>query len=193
MLDKAAGRSLFSLSDSTNLRLEAMQLFEQCLTSGEEAPFVSFIESQLVREPTRLDLLREIADDLQQRLLSLREYHFDVRDRVVRTFNESYGVDIASLAPSALLHQYHFLTPDEVLSFAREKGVTLDEKDAVLLRKMVEASLQMAAQLYADILLTTRLHDLVLDWLAAMSIAVNRQFWNAHRPSQGKLDNNISH
>jgi hypothetical protein len=193
MLDNVTGRSLFSLSDANHLRLEAMQLFEQCLTSGEESIFVSFVESQLVFEPPRLDLLREIADDLQQRLLSLREYHFDVRDRVVRTFSESYGVDITSLTPSTLLDHYHFLTPDDILSFAREKGVTLGDKDAVLLRKMVEASLQMAGQLYDDIQLTARLHNLVLDWLSGMNIAATRQFWNMHHPSQGKYNNNFSH
>jgi len=181
------------LGDSNYLRLEAMNLFEQCLTRGDDSLFVSFIESQLVREPTRLDLLREIADDLQQRLLSLREYHFDVRDRVVRTLNESYGIDITPLTPSTLLDQYHFLTPDDVLTFAREKGVTLSEKDAALLRKMVEASVQIAAQLYDDIQLTMRLHALVLDWLAGMSIAVTRQFWSVHRPPQGKIDTGLSH
>jgi hypothetical protein len=193
MLDNSTGRSLFSLSDSNYLRLEAMELFEQCLTSGDESPFVSFIESQLVIEPPRLELLHQIADDLQQRLLSLREYHFDVRDRVVRTFAESYGVDITPLTPSSLLDQYHFLTPDGVLSFAREKGITFSEKDAVLLRKMVEASVQMAGQLYDDIQLSLRLHNLVLDWLSGMNIAVTRQHWNSRHASQGKFDNSISH
>jgi hypothetical protein len=144
-------------------------------------------------EPPRLELLHEIADDLQQRLLSLREYHFDVRDRVVRTFAESYGVDITPLTPSSLLDQYHFLTPDGVLSFAREKGTIFSENDAVLLRKMVEASVQMAAQLYNDIQLSMRLHSLVLDWLSGMNIAVTRQYWNTHHSSQGRFDNNLAH
>jgi hypothetical protein len=193
MLDNSTGRSLFSLSDSNHLRLEAMELFEQCLTSGDESPFVAFIEAQLIIEPPRLELLHQIADDLQQRLLSLREYHFDVRDRVVRTFAESYGVDITPLTPSSLLNQYHFLTPDGVLSFAREKGITFSESDAVLLRKMVEASVQMAGQLYDDIQLSMRLHSLVLDWLSGMNIAVTRQHWSSRHASQDKSDNSISH
>jgi hypothetical protein len=97
MLESVMGQKLFSLVESGHLRIEAMQLFEQCLTNGDASAMMTFIERQLVYEPPRLQLLREIADDLQQRLLSLREYHFDVRERVVSTLSESYDVDISPL------------------------------------------------------------------------------------------------
>jgi hypothetical protein len=116
------GRKLFSLAESSHLRIEAMQLFEQCLTNGDSSPLVGFIERQLVHEPPRLQLLREVAEDLQQRLLSLREYHFDVRERVVTALSESYAVDITPLTPSALLEHYHHLTPDEILAFVQKNN-----------------------------------------------------------------------
>lgn len=193
MLDNSTGRSLFALAESSHLRQEAMNLFEQCLTSSSEDPLVSFIELQLVHEPPRLDLLRDITNDLQQRLLSLREYHFDVRDRVVRTFSESYEVDITPLTPPALLDRYHLLTANDIFTFVREKGIILGENDLLLLQKMVEASLRMAAQLHNDILLTTRLHQMTVDWMEGMSIAVARQRWTIHTPAQDKSERNTYH
>jgi hypothetical protein len=190
MLEDAMEQELFSLAESNHLRLEAMLLFEQCLTNGDESALIAFIELQLVYEPPRLQLLHNLANDLQQRLLSLREYHFDVRDRVVRTMSESYSVDITPLTPSDMLERYHHLTTDEVLSFVREHGAALSDEDATLLRKMVEASLRMAAQLYNDIQLTARLHNLVLDWWEGLNAITARQCWNAHNHTQHK---NIRH
>lgn len=193
MLDNMMERGLLSLIESNHLRLEAMHLFEQCLTNGDDSALVAFIEQQLLHEPPRLQLLRDLADDLQQRLLSLREYHFDVRDRVVRTLSEDYNVDLTALTSPSKLEQYHHLTTDEILTFIHKNDVVLNEDDLPLIRKMVDASLQMAAQLFADIQLTTHLHNLVLDWLEGMNATVARQQWNKTHPSQEKTTTIIYH
>ena len=193
MLENSMGHGLFSLTELNRLRLEAIELFEQCLTNGDESALLSFIEQQVLSEPPRLELLREMADDLQQRLLSLREYHFDVRDRVVSTFNESYGIDITPLTPPATLERYHHLTASAVLAFASQMGAALSDEDSALLRKMIDASLQMAAQLHSDIQLTARLHQLVQDWLEGMSVAVAKQYWNARASSNEKTEGNVYH
>jgi hypothetical protein len=191
MLESIMGRRLFSLAESGHLRIEAMQLFEQCLTSGDTTIMVAFIERQLLNEPPRLQLLREIADDLQQRLLSLREYHFDVRERVVSTLNESYSVDISSLTPPALPDRYHHLTADDVLTFIRQCDPQIGSSDLVILRKMIEASLQIAAQLSEDIRLTRELHNLILDWTEALSAATARHNWSDSTAGRPKPDNGI--
>jgi hypothetical protein len=158
------------------------------------AAMVAFIERQLVHEPPRLPLLREIAEDLQQRLLSLREYHFDVRERVVSTLSESYDVDISPLTPPALLDQYHHLSLDEVLTFIQKNNPALSRDDITILRKMIDASLQIAAQLHQDILLTRELYNLILDWMEALSATIARQHWSSHPSAQqDKTEGNIYH
>lgn len=177
---------LSSLAELSHLRSEAMTLFEQCLTNGDDSTLVAFIERQLIHEPPRLQLLHDLGDDLQQRLLSLREYHFDVRDRVVSTFNESYNVDITPLAPPDALDRYHHLTSEQILLFANEHGASLSDQEAILVRKMVDASLKMAQQLYSDITLTSRVQRMVIDWLEGMNATIARQYWNTqgHTPHQ---------
>ena len=194
MLESMMGRKLFSLAESSHLRIEAMQLFEQSLTNGDASVMVAFIERQLVNEPPRIQLLHEIADDLQQRLLSLREYHFDVRERVVSTLSESYEVDISPLAPAAMLDEYHHLALDDVLALIQKTNPTLSDNDIALLRKMIDASLQIAAQLHADILITRELYDLILDWLEALSATMARQHWNSQSAApQNKTDKEFYH
>lgn len=193
MLDNASGRGLHGLSESDYLRLEAMQLFEQMLTDGDEAPLVAFIEQQIVHDPPRLELMQDIADDLQQRLLSLREYHFDVRERVVDTLSASYGVDLTPLTPPSALDRYHTLTPECVMSFIAASGVSLTDADVALLRKMIEASLHMAAQLYSDIQLAVRLHSLISDWISGMSATLARQQWAMHRPLDEGIPGDLRH
>jgi hypothetical protein len=194
MLESTMERKLFSLTESSHLRIEAMQLFEQCLTNGDATAMVAFIERQLVHEPPRLQLLREIAEDLQQRLLSLREYHFDVRERVVSTLSESYDVDISPLTPPASLDQYHYLSLDKVLTFIQKNNPALSRNDLTILRKMIDASLQIAAQLHQDILLTRELYNLILDWMEALSATIARQYWyNQPSAQQDKSEGKIYH
>ncbi len=184
MLESVMGRKLFSLAESSHLRIEAMQLFEQSLTNGDASVMIAFIERQLANDPPRIQLLREISDDLQQRLLSLREYHFDVRERVVSTLSESYDVDISPLAPASMLDQYHLLALDDVFDLIQKTNPTLSDDDIVILRKMIDASLHIAAQLHDDIQITRELYDLILDWIEALSATMARQHWNAQSTAQ---------
>ncbi len=179
MRDGVLGRRLFSLAELNHLRIEAINLYEQCLTNGDATPLVEFIEQQTLHKPPRLQFLREFVEDIQQRLASLKEYRFDVRERVVRALSEGYGVDITPLTPPSELVRYHHLTTENVLSFVQSR-TELSTEDALLLRKMIEASLQMAAQLHSDIELTETIHALATDWLDGMNVEAIKRHWDQH-------------
>src|SRR5215813_12055956 len=91
MLDSTPNASFYTFAEVNYLRLEAMDLFERCLTEGKPDFLEAFVERQIMQEPPRLELLREVADELHQRLIGLREHHFDVRERAVRTLREKFG------------------------------------------------------------------------------------------------------
>ncbi len=193
MLDYALSKDLQSLSEMKHLRLKAMRLFEEALTNGDHVTLVEFIERQLIQDPPRLHLLRDIADDLQQRLLSLREHHFDVRERVVNALSEGYGIDITSLAPPNRLETYHLLKLGDIAAYVREHSGDLDADDLVLLEKMIAASLEMAEQLHNDIQMTAHLHHLVLDWLEGMSAITARRQWPTSGAVQGHQEQPTQH
>jgi len=193
MMNDLSGHGFFTVAEIGYLRLEAMRLFEQCLTNGDDSALVTFIENQIVQQPPRIQLLRDLADDLQQRLLSLREYHFDVRERIVRMLIENYGVDISDITPPANLNQYHHLTAETILSPLIDSGAKLGENELSILRKTIEASLQMAAQLSHDVQLTAHLHYLVSDWLQGMNATVARQHWNSAMPGLPSGETTLFH
>lgn len=165
------------MAELNQLRAHALDLFDRCLTEGNSAPIVAFVERLLAADPPQLQLLRDFADDLQQRLLSLRAYHFDVRKNVVKTLAEDYSVDITPLAPANAVDRYHLLDPQKVLAYVQEHGKALADKDLILLGKLVEVSIRAAARLQRDIELTTELQTLVLDWFDAHSSTIGRRFW----------------
>src|SRR5262245_34621958 len=111
MLEPFDTSRLFAMAELNQLRAHALDLFDRCLAEGNAAPIVACVERMLAGEPPQLQLLREFADDLQQRLLSLRAYQFDVRKNVVQTLAQDYGVDITPLAPANALDHYHLLDP----------------------------------------------------------------------------------
>ena len=176
------GFELFAFAELNHLRMEAMDLFEQSLTNGDEAPFVEFVEEQIAHDPPRLQLLRDLSDDLQQRLMSLREYQSDVRERIVHTIRESYQVDISVLAPRASHEQYAGLSTDAVLRYVRAQNPEMVKQDSALLYKMVEASVRMAGQLTSDIEMTTRLQLLVEDWIEGINAIIARDHWYIQSP-----------
>ncbi len=184
MLEHALNQELLSLTEFNHLRLEAMRLFEGCLTSGNDLPLVEFIQHQLAHTPPHLHLLHDIADDLQQRLLSLREHHFDVRERVVSTLGESYEIDITPLAPADQLGSYHQLHTETLMAYIQQRTSDISDDELAMLQKMLDASLNMAGQLYKDIQMAQRLHTLILDWLNGLNSLIIRQHWPSTTPLQ---------
>lgn len=189
MLRDPMSIELFALAELNHLRLEAMDIFEQSLTSGNEMLFIEFVEEQITHEPPRLQLLRDLSDDLQQRLLSLREYYADVRNRIVRAIHEGYEVDISSLAPAGPIGEHRPLNTHQVLEYVETRNPDLNRKDAELLSKMVEASARMADQLINDIRMATRLQDMVEDWLEGMNATIARDYW--HVQMHGSFDQRL--
>lgn len=177
MIDYALNKELQSLAELNNLRKEAMRLFEDCLTNGDTTALVKFVEQQITQTPPRLHLLREIADDLQQRLLSLREHHFDVRERVIAMLAESYHIDITRLAPPDKLECYHSLSIESIMQRVHSHADHLQQDELIMLHKMIAVSLEMAGQLFNDIQLTEQLHTMVIDWLEGMSSLSIRRHW----------------
>ena len=72
---------MFFMAEQDYLRVEAMDLFERCLTEGNPLHLMNFIQEHIAQDPPHLTLLQDIADDLQQRLIALRKYHLDIHER----------------------------------------------------------------------------------------------------------------
>ncbi|WP_119072960.1 hypothetical protein [Aggregatilinea lenta] len=158
MPEPHGAEGLFSIAEIYRLRVEAMHLYEHCLTSGDDSSFVNFVEARIVETPPRLLLMHGIADDLEQRLLSLRSHHLDVRERVAQALREGYNLDVSTVQQSI-----------------QENAGSLP--DGSLLRHVLTASTEVEQSLETDIQLTLRLYNLVLDWLEGMSAVAIRQRW----------------
>ncbi len=193
MLDYALSKELLSLAELSHLRTEAMRLFEDCLTNNDDTALVAFIEHQIMQDPPPINLLRDIADDLQQRMLSLREHHFDTRDRVVSTLSEGYNIDITPLTPPAKLAQYHALKINDVMHYIQQQATDLYSDELAILRKLITASLETAGQLHQDIQMTTQLHSMVLDWMEGISSLTVRENWPNREAAHFGHSNNIQH
>jgi len=175
MLDGFKSLSLFAMAELNYLRMEAMDLFERCLTEGSPDVLTLFIEKQITHDPPRLELLHEIAEDLHQRLLSLREYHFDVRDRVVRMLRTDFQIDLNHFAPA--LENYHRIEIDQLISFVSLHNPRLSSNDLTMLRQVLDASIEMATQLHEDVSMTNFLFGFVMDWADGLSVAEVRRSW----------------
>lgn len=177
MFETTSHSDLFSLLEINHIRLEAINLYDRCLAEGNLSPLEKFIEQQLAYDPPQIQLLTEIANDLQQRLLTLQAYHFDIRQKIVGMFDEMYHIDVTGIMPAEKLDTYHLLQPERVLMYAIEQGVPIEEDERLVLLEVLRAARDTATHLHRDILVTEKLHDMILDWIYALTVHFARAGW----------------
>jgi len=165
-------------NDGDDLRLEAMELFDRCLANGSPDTLLAFIEAQIIQNPPRLDVLRDLAEDLHQRLLGLREDHFGVRERVLRAMRDDFRVDLSPLTPANALATYHCLDPEAVIRFLRRHNPRLTRQEERLARRLLEPSLTTAAQIHSDVQMTEALFACVMDWMDGLNTVIARHLWD---------------
>jgi hypothetical protein len=158
------------------MREEALELYDYCLAEGSVEPLMSFLEELIAINTAPLNFLYEIADDIQQRFVALRENHYDVRHQVVRAIQTLYQADVSLLFPPDDLDNYHLTEADTVLAGLMAQGIAVDEEERDLLQRLIRQSCQTALQLQEDIELTEDLQAIVSDWLLALSGTVARQY-----------------
>jgi hypothetical protein len=176
LMDFFAEQPFISATDNNPIRMQALDLFDRCLAEGDGTPVMAFIEKQIILDPPDLQLLGEIADDLQQRLMSLRANHFDTRISVVKAF-ATMGVDVTAAVPANALMDYHRIRPGTLITLAYKQGTPLNHAETSRLVRLVEESTRTAARLAEEIAMATALQDMINDWLDALSVTTSRRYW----------------
>lgn len=169
-------------SNENDLRLEAMELFDRCLAHGSPDCLIAFIEAQITQDPPRLDVLRDLAEDLHQRLLGLRGDCFDVRERVLRTLRDDFHVDLSPIAPANAIEVYHQLNPDTAVHFLRCHYPQLTQSEELVVRRLLETSLMTATRLHSHMRMTEELFAYVMDWMEGLNTVIARQLWDIDPP-----------
>lgn len=179
-MDDFGMMGLSSLAELNYMRLQAMDLFERCLTEGKPDSLKHFIDHQISEDPPPLPLLREVAEDLHERLMGLHEYYLETWDRTLLTLQREYGLPFDLHRLSAPFDRFE---RDSVLQSIRSVNPELSGDPEVALHKLLDTSLETATQLRADIAMTERLYVYISDWVAGLSATVGRRFW-----AQGRGD-----
>jgi len=151
-----------------------MDLFDHCLTEGKPDRLIEFIEQQISRDPPRIELLRDVADDFNRRVMGLHEDYLDVWQRTLVTLNADYGLPVDQ---DYACKPFNDFDVDGLIEQLRCQDAELDQHDEALLRKMLDAALETAMQLRADIAMTERLYVYLSDWIDGLNATVARRYW----------------
>ena len=168
---------LWSLASMNSLRLEAMELFDRSLEEHKTVPLEGFIERQLAQEQPPLDLLSQVAEDVHQRLMSLRQSHFEVRDDVLKKLRGDFGVDLSPLVPPNTLENYHLLSLEEAVCYLHLQNAGLSDEERVVLKKLLQSSLDRATQLHHEMMMAEHLYNYLSDWLMGLHVLSVRDAW----------------
>lgn len=164
------------------LRIQALDLFDRCLAQGDPTPIIAFIERQVYLQPPDLDLFRDFADDLQQRIVSLRSSLYELRDKLV-TNCATHQIDITVLLPAEALAEMHAVEPTQLLGLVQDRRPELSADVQQSLRLHIEETISTATQIHGDTEVTEMMYYLVLDWFDALCATSSRpEWWNDFPP-----------
>lgn len=164
------------MAELNYLRLEAMDLFETCLTEGRADLLEGFIQSQIVDDQPRLELLREIAEDLYERLEALRENHLEMVRRACDFLNGEYATTFDPLQYSNP-EQVISMRPTVVLEQLRQVYPALSASDEQIVLQMLKNTDRMTQRIQADIHMTEGLYSYLSDWISALTVAYAQLVW----------------
>lgn len=181
---------LLTALEIDHLRGEALMRYEQCLVDKGTKHLAHFIEEHVSYNPPPLFLLERIANDLQQRLFTLQLHQYEVRNHIIGTMLETYGIDITHLAPANQLARFHLLAPIDILNTL---PTDLPIQERSILHQTLETSRQLASQLQADIDLTNELVDMVTEWTTALSTRYARESRDWHFGIAANFSDDIIH
>jgi hypothetical protein len=172
------------LNDSEALLAQGRDLYERCIQLGNATLMLQFIEEQIAQQPPRTSVMRELCDELGQKLLGLQEQYFESRDRVLYLIRTRFSLDLTPLVvPKPEV--YHQLPIDDLItSIIRQKPLTHEEESR--LRRILKVSHVMAAQVFNDAAITEQIWRALDEWLRALATQ------NARRTGEYRaVDNRI--
>jgi hypothetical protein len=100
-------------------------------------------------------------------MTSLRQQHFDLRERIIAAVKNIYQVDITPLTPTNRWNDYYLLDGEQVVTMVNRAGFSLGEEETNILRDMIDSTTHICSGLVFDIDLTERLCQMIRDWLVA--------------------------
>lgn len=155
-------------ADMNALRLEGMVILDRCLRERQAAAFERFLAAQLGAEPPPLQFLQELAQDVQHRLQSMRQTHFDHRDGLLRRLAEAAAASTPATPMPASFSRHALEQFGHALSDS-------DSPAAAELRALLEEALRIETENFAQQHMLQQMQSTIVDWLRAFSVVIAQQ------------------
>ncbi len=165
--------------DYNALRMEAVLILERCLTVQNSAAFERFIEAQIAQEMPPVPLMREIAEDLHQRLQSCRQYLFDLRESLLQDLKTLIRLDLTNLCAAQETEHWltHLLDECYPLVETRIAHATVETKLEVF--DLMGRTQEAAAIAVHQQIMFEHLYQVLMDWALALGVVSARTAWRA--------------
>ncbi|MEZ4666760.1 MAG: hypothetical protein R3E39_02365 [Anaerolineae bacterium] len=176
MLDYQTAHELFAIAEHNNLRAEAMELYERCLTEGKAIFLEEFVHQQILSNPPRFNLLLHIAGDVQQQIITLSQSLLEIRTGLVSHVLKKYQIDLNHVEPVISTGDSTQFCPADMLDYLRQ-NLSLDSVDFSSLELLFQTAHLTVEQLNDDIIMSQYLLELIVDWVDSLSIDSFRHNW----------------
>ncbi|MBL8146511.1 MAG: hypothetical protein JNL34_09010 [Anaerolineae bacterium] len=180
LMDETERDQSLPMVEINALRMEGMALYERCMTESSTAPFERFLERHLVEIPPPVALLNEISDDLFQRLQTLRQSQFELRDRLLYVARNEFQVELGEAFPLRDLERFGYFGQQSLNEHLMR---SLGAAERATLIASIEEARQAALKLDSQRAITERLYEGVMDWATALHVVTVRGQWRtSHEP-----------
>jgi hypothetical protein len=158
---------LLSLAERTYIRMEAEQLIDECLESGDLAPFDSLLKELVLAGSSSLVVLREILQAIRTVKSGLSQEGLGVRQDLMDALSE-FGVYMPQLLSADAPEVFRRICSQGLHREVKELSGDLESADEVLLEEICAEAGNRVAQVAKNLMLVTRLEKWVMDWMEGL-------------------------
>lgn len=161
------------------LRMEATLILERCLSEEDSGLFERFIEAQIAQEIPPVALMRELADDLNQRVQSCRQRLFDLRENMSRDLKKLTGIDLNSFYTAQDLEYWLLQLMVGCYPQVESRIATAPVECKLEVFDLMTRTQETATSVVRQQAMFEHLYDALMDWTLALGAVSVRTAWQA--------------
>jgi hypothetical protein len=158
---------LLSLAERSYIRMEAEQLIDTCLESGDITAFDSLLKELVLAGSSSLVVMREILHAIRSVKSSLSQEGLGVRQDLMDALSE-FGVYMPQLLSADTPEVYRRICNHKLHRDVMESSGDLEAADEVLLEELCTEAGNRVARIAKDLMIVTRLEKLAMDWMEGL-------------------------
>lgn len=171
---------LLNFAHRAYVRLEAVQLIQDCLALEEVGPFNKMVETLVLDGPSSIYLMREVLKEVQAAKSNLSQEGLGVRHDLMEALGE-FDVKLPNLLSANATNDFRDKSLQSRYLKSSFTAAKLDTEEEALLLEIWSEAGEREIEITGRLSFVNQLEEIIRDWIGSMAYEIMRS-------GQGSID-----